>query len=299
MSLTRPFTPIPAKSSARHAFLTSVLGFALALVLPGPASAQKRAVPWRWSRAPNHYPKVDLRARIRHVHYVLREFPAPRRGRALPGTWAELREELRKGGVSSVVWRTRINDRQHLVGAAMVVSGGRIFIARYSRISTTCTLYAFSTRNGRRLWKVNLRGYGPVAHSKWFNRVQAWTHRGNPVVFGHEGPGTSYIEVRRATNGTLLSHRKFSMRLPPAPLAEALYDEVHRVLSRQPRYRRTVAAFIQGHVLRIPSPGQALARFRRAVRQIDGLPLLRNRYTLKVRLRRQPSGAYVILARRR
>jgi hypothetical protein len=124
-------------------------------------------------------------------------------------------------------------------------------------------------------------------------------YKGNPVVYGHEGPGTSYVEVRRATNGTLVSHRRFSMRLPKPPLAEALYDEVQRVLSAHPTYRRTVAAFIRGHVLRFPSPGQAITRFRQAVRQVDGLPLLRNRYTLKIRLRRQRSGAYVILARRR
>jgi len=210
--------------------------------------------------------------------------------------------EISKGGVSMVVWRTIIPARmalRELAGAAMVVSGTRIFVARYHRIATTCTLYAFSTATGKLLWKVRLRGYGPVGHSKWFNRVQVGIVRGNPVVFGHEGPGTSYIEMRRAADGALSSHRKFSMRLPRAPLAEALYAEIHRVLRKSSRYRRTVADLIRGHGLRFPSPGQAIAAARRAVRQIDGLPLHRNRHTLKARLTHKPSGAHVIVARRR
>jgi hypothetical protein len=266
------------------------------LLAPTAASAQTATIPWSWSKAPNHYPRVDLTARVRHGSYVLREVPRPRR--ALTGR-AELRYELRKGGVTKVVWRTRISERQGLARAAMVVSGQRIFVARHSLIATTCTLYAFARRTGRQLWKVTLRGIGPAMHSKWYNRVQLRIIGSNPVVFGHEGPGRSYVEMRSAATGGLVSNRKFRMRRPAQPLAERLFEEVHRALRRARTYRRTVAAFLSGHGIRPRSPGVAVADFQRAVRQVNGLPLAHGRYRLVARLVRRPTGAYVIRARRR
>lgn len=282
----------------RHIQLQILLGFIMTpgLFAPASALAQTAAIPWAWSTTPNHYPLVDQTARVRHGSYVLREVPRPRR--ALTGR-AELRYELRKGGVTKVVWRTRISERQGLARAAMVVSGQRIFVARHSLIATTCTLYAFARRNGRLLWKVTLRGIGPAMHSRWYNRVQLRVLRSNPVVFGHEGPGRSYVEMRNASTGALVSNRKFRMRRPAMPLAERLFDELHRVLRRASSYRRTVAAFIRGHGLRPSSPGLAVADFRRAVRQVNGLPLVHGRYRLAAQLVRRPSGAYAIDARRR
>jgi len=127
---------------------------------------------------------------------------------------AELRYELRKGGVRRTIWKQLLPLRRGLTGAAMVVTVKRVFVARYHRMATGCRLYAFSARSGKKLWSVSLRAVGPVAHSRWRNRVQLRVVGGHPTVFGHEGPGTSYIEQRHAATGKLLSHRKIKMPRP-------------------------------------------------------------------------------------
>lgn len=303
MKTIQPITVnrVCAKKAKAPGLLLSSGILLVALIAPVTASGQPRPVPWRWSSAPDHYPMVELSARMSHSLYALREVPVPPRRGMLSSSVAELRWEIRKAGLRRVVWRTRIKDAHGgpLVGAAVVISAGRIYVARYNRIASGCTLYAFSTASGKRLWKVELSGYGPVFHSQWFNRVQMGTVGTDPVVYGHEGPGTSYVEVRRASDGALLSHRKFLMTLPRPPLAEVVYSEMHRVLLGRARYRRTVTDFIRGHLLRFHSPGQAVAELRKAVGQVDGLPLQRGRFTLEARLVRKPSGGHVIEARRR
>jgi penicillin V acylase-like amidase (Ntn superfamily) len=251
-------------------------------------------IPWRWSKRPDHYPLVTLRARVRrHNLYELRERRA-RRGRGE----AELRYLLVKGGARQVVWSRRLRERVGNAGAAMMIHGAQIYIARYNRIATGCALYAFATGDGRQLWRVALRGVGSVGHSKYQNRVQLDVVAGNPVVFGYES-GTAYVEQRAAQSGALLGHRSFRAKAPPRPLAERLYRELHDVLKRARSYRRGVAAFIAGHGLRYASAATGLAAMRQAVAQVDGLPLRRGRRKLSVRLRRSKGGGHQIVARAR
>ncbi|MBW2737045.1 MAG: hypothetical protein JRH20_32075 [Deltaproteobacteria bacterium] len=271
-----------------------LLVFMISPVVAGRAQAQ--TIPWAWSVVPNHYPLVDLTAGgPRHNAYVLHEGP---RSRRTLSSHAELRYELQKGAVRHIVWRQKIQAHQGMPRAAMVVSGPRIFVARHSLIATTCTLYAFARQTGKPLWQVTLKGVGPVVHSRYFNRVQLRVLRGNPVVFGYE-IGTSYIEMRDAATGTLRSHRKFRHPRPKEPLAERLFDELHRVLRQRRTYRRSVSAFIAGHVIKMGAPALALAAFRLAVKQVDGLPLRHNHYRLSVRLVEKKNGTHVIVARRR
>ncbi|MCK5797125.1 MAG: hypothetical protein KAI47_08080 [Deltaproteobacteria bacterium] len=275
--------------------LTFVLALALILSLAVVGRAEAQTIPWAWSSVPNHYPLVDLTARVlRHNAYVLHEGPRSRRALA---SQAELRYELVKGGVRHVVWRQKVQAHQGMPRAAMVVSGPRIFVARHSLIATTCTLYAFARQTGKPLWQVTLKGVGSVGHSRYFNRVQLRVLRGNPVVFGYE-IGTSYVEMRDAASGALRSHRKFRHPRPKEPLAERLFDELHRVLRRRRMYRRSVSAFIAGHVLKMGAPAVALAAFRQAVKQVDGLPLRHGRDRLSVRLVEKKNGTHVIVARR-
>ena len=89
---------------------------------------------------------------------------------------------------------------------------------------------------------------------------------------------------------------------PRRPLAEDLYREVHRVLKKNKTYRRTVAAFLRGHGIRIGSSskafGKALSKVRKAVKQLQGVPLRNNRYKLKIRLDKNKRGARIIVASR-
>ena len=165
---------------------------------------------WTWRKAAaNSYSKNPLRAKVRHTVYTLRELPAPK-GQDL--TKAELKKESLKGGHSALVWRSKIDDEvgRELAGAAMLVSGKHIYLARHNRITTGCKLYAFATEDGSLLWSVSLKGIGPVRHSKWRNDVQLDLHEGNPVVFGREGQ--RYIEVRDAKTGTLISNQQLGWR---------------------------------------------------------------------------------------
>jgi hypothetical protein len=258
---------------------------------------------WKWSKALNLYPQLPLRGKVLHVHYVLRAKPAgrSRAGVTNPGSAqvkrTELRKELRKGGVSKVVWKTVLPGKDR-GGAAMVVAHKRIYVARFHPSATGCNLFAYTTARGKLLWKTRLRGMGSVGHSKWYNRVQLGVVRGHPVVYGHEGPATSYIEMRDARSGALRVHRRFKMPRPARPLAELLYHEVHRVLNKRAVYRRTVKNFLRAHRRTFASRRKARSAVRWAVRQINGLPLYGTAHTLKIRLLRKNARAYVIVARR-
>lgn len=259
---------------------------------PKPAPVKPAAPAWRWSAQPNHYPLVALRAHARrHLRYVLRELPG--RSRRV----AELSRELVKGGVRKAVWRRRLADRVGNPGAAMVVHGYRIFIARYHRNATGCRLYAFAAITGKPLWRVALRGVESIGHSKYANRVQLTVIGGDPVVFGYESGG-AYVERRDAKTGALRAHRRVKIARPATPLAERLYRELHDVMKRRRRYRRSVAAFVAGHGLRFASPAARLAAVRRAIGQLDGLPVSRGRRKLKVWLQ-AVGGKQLIVAKAR
>lgn len=200
-------------SCVQGIMLVRLRHLALALLLLGilPVDAHGQAKPtWKWDeKLANRYSDKPLRAKVRHTLYSLRELRPKRQGRS---SQAELRKELSKGGVKSLVWRTTIKDREwgRLAGAAMLVTADQIFVARHSRIAAGCRLHAFSTKDGALQWSVALEGIGPISHSKWRNDVQLSLHEGNPVVFGREGQ--RYIEVRDAKTGSLLSNQKLGWR---------------------------------------------------------------------------------------
>lgn len=278
--------------------LCLLAGLSLALLFGASAAAAKptpNTPPWRWSDEPDLYPKVELRARRLHSVYALREVAIGK-----GDSHAELRRELSKGGVSQVVWRTAIKARQwtDLAGAAMIVSGDTIFVARYNRIATGCTLRAFSTADGKERWSVQLVGIGPIGHSKWFNRVQLDMESNNPVVFGNEGPGRGYIEVRSAKTGALISNAQ--RPVPggrPRVLAEALYHEIARALGRRPRYGATLANFTSRHRFTFASEAERDRAFRTAALKLDGLPFDRGR--MRVSVAPNPDGTLAVKARRR
>jgi outer membrane protein assembly factor BamB len=89
--------------------------------------------------------------------------------------------------------------------AALVIDAGTLYSARHSDISSGCTLHAFDVQTGREKWVVALTGLGPIAHSKYFNLVQARMMSGRVAVFGWEAAGR-YVEVRDASTGAMISH---------------------------------------------------------------------------------------------
>jgi outer membrane protein assembly factor BamB len=90
--------------------------------------------------------------------------------------------------------------------AALVIDGTTLYSARYSDISTGCTLHAFDLTTGRERWVVRLEGLGPIGHSEYLNSVQIRVMSGRPVVFGWESSGR-YIESRDPTTGASTFHQ--------------------------------------------------------------------------------------------
>lgn len=90
--------------------------------------------------------------------------------------------------------------------AALVIDAGTLYSARHSDISSGCTLHAFDLQTGREKWSVGLTGLGPIAHSKYFNLVQARMIGARIVIFGWEAAGR-YVEARDATTGAMISHQ--------------------------------------------------------------------------------------------
>jgi hypothetical protein len=98
-------------------------------------------------------------------------------------------------------------DESHafMEDAAVVLDHGTLYAARYSNISTGCTLRAFDAFTGARRWTTRLQGLGPVAHSEYLNAVELRIIGGRPVVFGWESSGR-YIEAVDPTTGAPAFH---------------------------------------------------------------------------------------------
>lgn len=257
------------------------------------ASAQGRAPAWRWVNAPNLYPKVKLQAQRGHTTFVLRQ--------SSTSNHAELRAELSKGGHNHVAWRANVATRRPSLrlGAAMAVSSQTVFVAMFHQYATGCSLYAFSRRNGKQLWATRLQGIGPIKHSKWSNRVQLDLHQGHPVVYGVEGGGNGYIEVRDAATGKLVSNaqHKLSAALPRI-LAESLYSVLAGALTSSRRYRVSLDAFATRYRWVFSSHANRRVEFQTAAAQLNGLPFGTG-HTMTVSLGKGPNGVEHIQAVRK
>jgi hypothetical protein len=90
--------------------------------------------------------------------------------------------------------------------AALVIHHGTLYAARFSNISTGCTLHAFDVHAGTKRWTPSrLVGLGPIGHSKYLNAVQLRIIEERPVVFGWESSGR-YIEAVDPTTGAQAYH---------------------------------------------------------------------------------------------
>ena len=88
-------------------------------------------------------------------------------------------------------------------------SGGVLYLADYSPISTGCAVVAYDLKARRELWRTELEGIGGVSHSKYHNRVTIGLVSDGKVVVvcGDEGSGR-YVERLNARTGEDLSNVK-------------------------------------------------------------------------------------------
>jgi hypothetical protein len=96
-------------------------------------------------------------------------------------------------------------------GTVLTRSGNLIYLARFSPISSGCSLAAYDLKKeGKQLWVSDLKGIEPRPHSIYWNRVNIEMDDAAILVFGYEGHGR-YIEYVDPETGKTLGNR----RLPP------------------------------------------------------------------------------------
>jgi hypothetical protein len=100
-------------------------------------------------------------------------------------------------------------------GTRVVVRGDAIYVAEFSPIATGCKVVAYDLATGKKAWEKELAGIGPVAHSRYSNRVAMAVEK-HPtenhfalVIAGWEATGR-YVEVLDLATGKQLAHKKYA-----------------------------------------------------------------------------------------
>jgi hypothetical protein len=96
-----------------------------------------------------------------------------------------------------------------------VMRGDVLYFADYSPISSGCQIAAYDLTTGKKAWKMQLEGLGPIDHTKYRNRVVMSVEQ-HPtvkdafalVITSWEAAG-GYIEVRDLATGKQLALKKF------------------------------------------------------------------------------------------
>jgi hypothetical protein len=97
-------------------------------------------------------------------------------------------------------------------GTAFLIRGNVLYYADFGSHSSGCSVVAFDLKARKRLWRSELKGLGPIDHSKYFNAV-----RMEPVdaqvlaVYGKESAGR-YVEFVALKTGKTVGHKKFPER---------------------------------------------------------------------------------------
>ena len=89
------------------------------------------------------------------------------------------------------------------------VSGDVFVYADFGPHRTGCALVAFDLKKQKQLWKTDLTGLGPIAHSSYFNSVNLEIINNEAVrVFGNETSG-KYLEIVDLKTGKTVGHRVY------------------------------------------------------------------------------------------
>jgi len=82
-----------------------------------------------------------------------------------------------------------------------------LYYADYNPIRTGCTVVAYDLQERKQLWKTELKGLGPVRHSKYWNKAQITFWEGYLVVYGKEAGG-KYLEIINIETGHTIGNKK-------------------------------------------------------------------------------------------
>jgi hypothetical protein len=87
-------------------------------------------------------------------------------------------------------------------------SGDVLYVAEFDPITTGCAVVATDLITGRQVWRSELKGVGPVKHSRYRNHVTIDAEGEVLVVRGHESLGR-YIEYIDRKSGKTVGHKKY------------------------------------------------------------------------------------------
>ena len=94
---------------------------------------------------------------------------------------------------------------QHSV---FTTSGDTLVVADFHPNRHGCGLVAFDLKNKKDLWQTELKGIGPIPHSRYSNRVNLDLVDGAVRVFSQESAGR-YVEFVDPKTGKTLGHKVY------------------------------------------------------------------------------------------
>lgn len=106
--------------------------------------------------------------------------------------------------------------------AALAADDARLYVARFSNISSGAEVRAFQLKSGEEVWRTRVVGLGPIGHSEYLNEVQIGVlGAGRLQVLGWESAGR-YIEILDVASGLTLETLRISPEgrtsvVPPSP----------------------------------------------------------------------------------
>jgi hypothetical protein len=92
-------------------------------------------------------------------------------------------------------------------GTAFLIRRGVLYRADFDRHSSGCAVVAYDLKGRKQLWRAELKGLGPVDHSKYFNAVRLEPVDGKVLaVHGKESAGR-YVEFVALRSGKTVGHK--------------------------------------------------------------------------------------------
>jgi hypothetical protein len=123
-------------------------------------------------------------------------------------------EFIRKKDIWSLQLRFLAKDKVVLTldahpWTAFAIAGHVLYYADYNAHSSGCAVVAYDLKGRKQLWKTNLKGLGPIDHTKYFNQVFLELVPGGAVrVWSQESAG-DYLEYVDTETGKTVGHRLF------------------------------------------------------------------------------------------
>jgi hypothetical protein len=93
-------------------------------------------------------------------------------------------------------------------GTVFAVRDSVLYYADFSAARSGCAVVAHDLKRGKQLWKVALKGLGPISHFRYHNAINLDVDQGAVRVYGKESAGR-YVEFVDLKTGKTVGHKVF------------------------------------------------------------------------------------------